>query len=252
MTAVLEARNIHKSFGAIKVAEDVTLAIPKGARHALIGPNGAGKTTLINLITGRLRPSAGAVFIDGEDVTSLSEHQRIKRGIGRTFQINSLFLGLTVLENVTLSAAEHAGISWQFWRPLGSNRKLLEFAYETLERVHLAEEADRRLSDLSYGMQRLLEIAVALAQSPRIILLDEPAAGVPAGEHHAILDTLREMPSDVSILMIEHDMDLVFSFADYITVLDQGRVVAEGAPAEIAQNQNVQTIYFGEREVHGR
>jgi branched-chain amino acid transport system ATP-binding protein len=248
-TAVLETRGLSKSFGALTVAEHVDFSLQPGARHALIGPNGAGKTTFVNLVTGRISPSAGTVFLDGQDVTRLPQNARVKLGLVRTFQINTLFLGLSVLDNVALALAEREGIAWNLFRPLGHSRMVLEEGRALLDTLGLGQHAARLVRELSYGRQRLVEIALGLALRPRVLLLDEPAAGVPSGESAVVIDTLQRLPGDISILMIEHDMDLVFRFAERITVLNQGRILALGTPAEIASNERVRAVYFGEREI---
>jgi branched-chain amino acid transport system ATP-binding protein len=245
--AALETRALTKHFGALAVADAIDFRLDRGARHALIGPNGAGKTTFVNLVTGRLAPSRGQVLLGGTDVTALSQSQRVRRGLARTFQINTLFFGLAVLENVVLALAERERAAWNMLRAAGRNRALLEEGHTLLDRLGLAASAHRRVRELAYGEQRLVEIAIALALRPAVLLLDEPAAGVPEGESALILDTLARLPADISIMIIEHDMDIVFRFAQHITVLDQGRVIADGTPAEIEANEQVRAIYFGER-----
>ena len=251
MTPALEIRNLNRSFGALAVARDIALALPKGARHALIGPNGAGKTTLVNLITGVLRPSAGAILLDGEDITSLPQAARTRRGIARTFQINQLFRGLTVLENVYLAVAERMRTSGRLWRPAGAERAVIEQALDQLEALRLADDALKPVRELPYGRQRLVEIAIALAQHPRVLLLDEPAAGVPSSESHLILDVIGALDPDIAILIIEHDMDVVFLFASRITVLVAGAVLTEGSPQEIRADERVRAVYLGEEAHHG-
>ena len=248
-TAVLETRGLSKSFGALTVADRVDFSLQPGARHALIGPNGAGKTTFVNLVTGRISPSAGTVFLEGRDVTRLPQNARVKLGLVRTFQINTLFLGLSVLDNVALAVAERDGIAWNLFRPLGHSRRVVEEGRALLDTLGLGQHAASLVRELSYGRQRLVEIALGLALRPRVLLLDEPAAGVPSGESAVVIDTLQRLPGDISILMIEHDMDLVFRFAERITVLNQGRILAEGTPAEVASDERVRAVYFGEREI---
>jgi ABC-type branched-subunit amino acid transport system ATPase component len=242
----LETRALSKRFGGLVVANAIDFRLEPGARHALIGPNGAGKTTFINLITGRLEPSAGQILIGGEDVTRLSQAERVKRGLGRTFQINMLFGSLSVLENVTLAIAERTGIASQMLRAAGRHRHVVEEAYALL--VHLRLDADALLAvkALSYGRQRLVEIAIALALRPRVLLLDEPAAGVPGGESSIILEAIEKLPEAVAVLIIEHDMDLVFRFARRITVMAEGSVLVEGPPAAIAADERVRAVYLGE------
>ncbi|HLA21356.1 MAG TPA: ABC transporter ATP-binding protein [Pseudolabrys sp.] len=251
MTAALEVRNLHKSFGALQVARDIDLTLERGARHALIGPNGAGKTTLVNLITGVLRPSAGRVLLAGEDITRLSQATRTRRGIARTFQINQLFRGLTVLENVYLAVAERTRACDRLWRPAGAERAVIEEALAHLDALRLTDDALKLVRELPYGRLRLVEIAIALALKPKVLLLDEPAAGVPSSESHLILDVIGALDPDIAILIIEHDMDVVFRFAKRITVLVQGAVLTEGAPAEIAADERVRAVYLGEEARHG-
>ena len=247
MSAVLETRNLCKSFGALTVADKIDFKLEAGARHALIGPNGAGKTTFVNLLTGRLAPSSGKVFLGGEDVTGLAQSGRVKRGLGRTFQINTLFRDMSVLDNVALGVAERHGVAGGFWRPASAQRAVRDEAMELLAKLGVSDEASRRVLDLPYGKQRLVEIAIALGLKPKVLLLDEPAAGVPSLESERILDALDSLPKEIAILIIEHDMDLVFRFAQRITVLVQGEVLCEGTPKEIADDVRVHQVYLGER-----
>jgi len=247
MTLALETRALCKSFGALTVADRVDLRLEAGVRHALIGPNGAGKTTLVNMITGRLAPSAGQIFLGGEDVTRLSQAARVRRGLGRTFQINALFRDMSVLDNIALGIAERDGVGGRLWRPASAHVRVCAEALELLAMFGLTDDADRRVLDLPYGKQRLVEIAIALGLRPTVLLLDEPAAGVPSLESHRILESLERLPASIAILIIEHDMDLVFRFAQRITVLVQGEVLCEGAPAEIADDPRVRRVYLGER-----
>jgi len=243
----LETIGLVKRFGALVVADEVEFRLENGARHALIGPNGAGKSTFVNLVTGRLVPSQGRVLLSGQDVTRYSQPQRARLGLARTFQINTLFAGLSVLENVVLAVSEREQVAWRMFRPAGQHQRILEEGHAVLEGLELAPVAHRRVAELAYGQQRLVEVAIALALKPRVLLLDEPAAGVPEGQSSAILQALQRLPREISILIIEHDMDIVFRFAQRITVLGQGRIVAEGTPAEIAADPQVQAIYFGKR-----
>ncbi len=244
---LLETRGLYMNFGALRVAVDLNFALEAGARHALIGPNGAGKTTFVNLITGALAPSAGSVLLDGEDVTGLSQAQRVKRGIARTFQITTLFRGLTVLENLYIPVAERVGAAPGMWRPAGARRDVIDEALGLLEMLELQDDASKPVRELAYGRQRLVEIAVALGLKPKVLLLDEPAAGVPSAESHIILDVIDGLPQDIAVLIIEHDMDVVFRFAERITVMVQGGVLMEGTPAEVAADQRVRAVYLGER-----
>ena len=244
-SAMLETRGLCKSFGALEVARDVNFRLERGARHALIGPNGAGKTTFINLLTGVLPPSSGSVLLEGEDVTSLAQARRVKRGIARTFQINQLFRGLSVQENVCIAVSERLGVGGAMLRAAGRRADVLDEAARLIDMLKLGEDAGRRIGELPYGRQRLVEIAIALGLQPRVLLLDEPAAGIPSAESHILLDAIATLPKDIAVLIIEHDMDLVFRFAERITVLVGGAVFAEGTPAEIAANREVRSVYLG-------
>jgi branched-chain amino acid transport system ATP-binding protein len=245
---VLAAQNLVKRFGGITATQDVTLNLRRGARHALIGPNGAGKTTLVNLLTGVLEPTSGAITLDGQDITQLAPHQRVRRGMVRTFQINQLFDPLTPLHTLALTVSQHLGLGGQWWKPLGADARVARRCEELLEMFHLAPVATQPVRELAYGKRRLLEIAIALACEPRVLLLDEPVAGVPAGEREELLATVAALPADVSVLLIEHDMDLVFSFANYMTVLVNGAVLTEGEPAAIAADERVKAVYLGHGE----
>jgi ABC-type branched-subunit amino acid transport system ATPase component len=247
----LEVQNLNRAFGALPVARDINLSLPRGARRALIGPNGAGKTTLVNLITGALKPSSGRVLLNGEDITSTSQAERARRGLARTFQINQLFRGLSVLENVGMAISERDGYSNNLWRAVGTNRIILEEALDHLESLQLVDDALKLVRELPYGRQRLVEIAIALAQKPRVLLLDEPAAGVPSSESHLILDVVAALDPDIAVLIIEHDMDVVFRFAKTITVLVQGAVFTQGTPEEIMANADVRAVYLGQEGHRG-
>ena len=242
---MLETRGLCKNFGALEVARDISFRLERGARHALIGPTGAGKTTFVNLLTGVLPPSRGTVLLEGADVTALAQAKRVKRGIARTFQINQLFRGLTVLENVCIAVAERLGVGGTMLRPAGRRADVLAEASRLMDMLKLGQDAGRRIVELPYGRQRLVEIAIALGLDPRVLLLDEPAAGVPSAEHHILLDAIASLPKDIAVLIIEHDMDLVFRFAERITVMVSGAVFAEGTPAEIAANPEVRAVYLG-------
>jgi len=242
---VLSATGLVMRFGGITATNNVSLNLRRGARHALIGPNGAGKTTLINLLTGVLTPTEGRIELEGEDITRLAPHRRVARGMVRTFQINQLFDSMTPLETLALVVSQHAGLGGRWWRPLGAASRVAERAGELLEQFHLADVAQLQTRHLAYGKRRLLEIAIALACEPRVLLLDEPVAGVPAGEREELLETVAALPADVSVLLIEHDMDLVFSFADRMTVLVNGTLLTEGDPDTIANDPKVKEVYLG-------
>ena len=246
MAAAIETIGLRKQFGGISAASDVSLRIESGARHALIGPNGAGKTTLINLLTGVLAPSAGAILLDGRDITRLAPHRRVQRGLARTFQINQLFGAMTPLEAVGLAVSERMGSGGDWWRLAGSKATVDARIAEILERFRLAEVMHERTAILPYGKQRLLEIALAIACAPRVLLLDEPAAGVPEEERHEILASVAALPREVTVLFIEHDMDLVFSFAERISVLVNGALLVEGPPDQVARDPQVKAVYLGE------
>jgi ABC-type branched-subunit amino acid transport system ATPase component len=250
VTPALETIGLHKRFGALIVANDINFVLEAGARHALIGPNGAGKTTFVNLITGSILPSGGRIVFGGTDITALSEAARVRRGLGRTFQVNTLFRGLSVLENVALAVSEHEGVGRDMVGTTASHRATAERAYSLLERLRIADAALVPVNELAYGKQRLVEIAIALGLRPSVLLLDEPAAGVPSAESEIILDVIDQLPPEIAVLIIEHDMELVFRFARRITVLVQGRVLVEGTPAEIAEDPRVREVYLGERQ-HG-
>ena len=245
---VLHAQNLVKRFGGITATDHVTLELKKGARHALIGPNGAGKTTLINLLTVVLPPTEGRIVLEGQDITGLTPHLRVQRGMVRTFQINQLFDTLTPLQTLALTVSRHLGLGARWWQPLGRSSEVSRRCEQLLEQFHLTEVMDQETRVLAYGKRRLLEIAIALACEPRVLLLDEPVAGVPAGEREELLQTVAALPADVSVLLIEHDMDLVFNFATYITVLVNGGLLTEGLPEEIASDPRVKAVYLGHGE----
>jgi branched-chain amino acid transport system ATP-binding protein len=241
----LATRGLTKSFGALQVTQEVGFELPAGARHALIGPNGAGKTTFINLLTGMLAPDAGTIELDGEPIDALPPQERVKRGLARTYQINTLFPDLTPLEAVTLAVCERRGISRQWLPRLVRRRDAIEEAAALLSQLGVGDQAHRLTRHLAYGHQRVLEIALALATRPHVLLLDEPAAGVPAQESGILYEVISALPRDIAVLFIEHDMDLVFRFASRITVLVSGRVLREGPPAEIAEDPDVRAVYLG-------
>lgn len=246
MIPALQTEGLGRSFGAFKANSEISLSVARGARHALIGPNGAGKTTFINLITGVLPPSAGTIRLNGEDITRTSQQGRVRRGMARTYQINQLFPDLTPLETVSLAIAERQGSGGRFWSRVGSDSAVIDEAEALLVRMQLGATMTRRTSTLPYGKQRLLEIALAMACRPTLLLLDEPAAGVPEDERHDVLDSVAALPDNVTVLLIEHDMELVFSFADRISVLVQGMLFAEGSVEEIASDPRVRSVYLGE------
>jgi ABC-type branched-subunit amino acid transport system ATPase component len=250
-TPALEVQGLNRAFGALPVTRDVNLTLQRGARRALIGPNGAGKTTLVNLITGALKPNSGRVMLNGEDITNVSQTVRAQRGLARTFQINQLFRGLTVLENICMTIGERDGNCNNMWRSAGAKRAVIDEALDHLESLRLVDESLRLVRELPYGRQRLVEIAIALAQKPRVLLLDEPAAGVPSSESHLILDVVASLDPDIAILIIEHDMDVVYRFAKEITVLVQGAVLVEGTPDAIMNNEQVRAVYLGQEGHRG-
>ncbi len=250
MSVVLETRNLVKRFGGFAATNDVSLKVEKGARQALIGPNGAGKTTLINLLTGVLEPTSGSVILYGEDITKLPSHQRVRRGIVRTFQINQLFNELTPLQSLALTVSGQLGISQRLWRPLGHDPRVAERCDVLLHQFHLSDVQDQKVALLAYGKRRQLEIATALACAPRVLLLDEPVAGVPEGERQQIFDIVNALPAEVTVLLIEHDMDLVFNFARKVSVLVNGALFAEGDVRSISTDPRVKAVYLGEGQ-HG-
>jgi ABC-type branched-subunit amino acid transport system ATPase component len=241
----LSTKGLDKRFGSLVVASGVDIVLPRGARYALIGPNGAGKTTLINLITGMLRPDSGHIRLGEVDITGLKPHQRVKRGLVRTFQINTLFPHLTAIEAVVLAVSERRGLAHNFWRRLTAFPDAVDEAYAILKSLSLGDAATRLTRELPYGQQRLLEIALALATRPKVLLLDEPAAGVPRDESDGLFTAIADLPSDITVLFIEHDMNLVFKFATRIIVLVQGAVLLEGTPEQISTDPRVREVYLG-------
>jgi branched-chain amino acid transport system ATP-binding protein len=250
MTVVLETQGLVKTFGGITATDNVFFKLEQGARHALIGPNGAGKTTLVNLLTGVLRPTSGRVMLGGEDISGMAREARVRRGMARTFQINQLCPTMTPLEMIAMVVGERLGHGSRVFRPIDNNREAVHETAEILARFKLEDVIDSRISTLPYGRQRQIEIAAAFAAKPRVLLLDEPAAGVPEAERRALLDTVAALPPDVSVLLIEHDMDIVFRFATRITVLVNGKVLADDTPEVIARDPAVKVAYLGEA-AHG-
>ena len=247
--SALETEKLCKSFGALTVADNISFRLEPGARHALIGPNGAGKTTFVNMLTGRIPPSSGRILLGGEEITKVNQAARVRRGLGRTFQVTTLFRSLTVLDNVALGIAERERVSRRMWKPASRHDEIKDEAMALLKTLGLADDARTAVKDLPYGRQRLVEIAIALGLKPKVLLLDEPAAGVPSQDSGRILEVLGALPGDIAILIIEHDMDVVFRFARRITVLVQGQILVEGPPNEIASDQRVRDVYLG--EAHG-
>ncbi|MBX9774198.1 MAG: ABC transporter ATP-binding protein [Xanthobacteraceae bacterium] len=249
--ALLAIDGLTKRFGGVTASDGIDLAVPSGELHAIIGPNGAGKTTLIGQLTGEIAPDAGRIRFAGEDITALPVHKRSQRGLARSFQITSLFNDFTALDNVALAVQAHAGHSFHFWRDAREDETLRSPARETLAHVGLADRANVIVSSMSHGEHRQLEIAMALATRPRMLLLDEPMAGMGPEESARMIALLRALKRDLTILLIEHDMDAVFALADRISVLVYGRVIASGEPAAIRANEDVRKAYLGEQESHG-
>ena len=249
-TSALSTRGLDKSFGSLVVAKNIELNLPQGERYALIGPNGAGKTTLINLMTGMLRPDGGRIFLGSDDITALKPEERVKRGLVRTFQINTLFPHLNALEAVTLAVCERRGYAGNWLRKLPAYRDAIEEAYAILVSLRLGASCYRPTHELAYGQQRLLEIALALATRPQVLLLDEPAAGVPHDESAELFAVIANLSRDIAVLFIEHDMNVVFRFANRIIVMVGGRILVEGTPSEIAADVRVREVYLGKAR-HG-
>ncbi len=245
---VLQAHGLVKRFGGITATDHVNLSLQLGARHALIGPNGAGKTTLINLLTGVLSPTEGRIQLLGQDISHLPSHARVARGLVRTFQINQLFASMSPLQTLAMVVSQQRGLGGRWWQRLGQDATVVTRCEELLALFRLSEVMHQNTAALPYGKRRLLEMAIALACEPKVLLLDEPVAGVPAGEREELLQTVAALPADVSVLLIEHDMDLVFEFADRITVLVNGAVLTEGAPEVIANDPQVKAVYLGHGE----
>ena len=247
MTEVsLETQGLSRHFGALTAVNGIDFKLAAGARHALIGPNGAGKTTFINLLTGVISPTHGRVLLAGRDITAAAQAERVKLGIARTFQINRLFRGLSVLENVCIPVAERVGAAPSMFYPAGKRVDVIEESMDLLATLKLDDVARHPVSELPYGRQRLVELAIAIGLRPQVLLLDEPAAGVPSAETHIILDAIERLPERIAVLIIEHDMDVVFRFAKHVTVMVSGTVFAEGTPREIEANQEVRSVYLGQ------
>jgi branched-chain amino acid transport system ATP-binding protein len=244
----LSTRMLAKNFGSLVVARDIEINLPKGVRYALIGPNGAGKTTLINLITGMLPPDKGEIFLGGDDITGLAPQERVRKGLARTFQINTLFPRLNALEAVTLAVAERRNVAGEFWKNLGGYSETIDEAYDILKKLGLGDACYQETRQLPYGKQRLLEIALALATRPKVLLLDEPAAGVPHEESGDIFEAVAGLSDDLTLLFIEHDMHVVFRFASHIIVLVGGAIFTQGTPKEIAADPKVREVYLGTRK----
>jgi len=243
--SALSTRGLDKSFGSLVVASDIALDLPPGERYALIGPNGAGKTTLINLITGMLKPDKGQIFLGENEITTLRPEERVKCGLVRTFQINTLFPHLSALEAVTLAVCERRGYAGSWWRKLPAYADAVEEAYAILQSLQLAASCYRPTYELAYGQQRLLEIALALATKPKVLLLDEPAAGVPQQESAELFSVIANLSQEIAVLFIEHDMNVVFRFAHRIIVMVGGRILLQGTPKDIAANARVREVYLG-------
>jgi branched-chain amino acid transport system ATP-binding protein len=242
----LETQALSRQFGALRAVQQINFMLDAGARHALIGPNGAGKTTFINLLTGVLPPSQGRVLLAGRDITATTQAERVKLGVARTFQINRLFRGLSVLENVCMAVTERVGAAGSMFYPAGRRSDVIDESMELLQTLKLADVARHRVSELPYGRQRLVELAITLGLKPEVLLLDEPAAGVPSAESHIILDAVERLPTQIAVLIIEHDMDVVFRFAKRVTVMVSGAIFAEGTPREIEANPQVREVYLGQ------
>jgi branched-chain amino acid transport system ATP-binding protein len=247
--ALLRIDGLTKRFGGVIASDNVQLDVTAGELHAIIGPNGAGKTTLIGQLTGEIAPDAGSIAFAGQDITALPVHSRCMLGLARSFQITSLFNDFTALENVAFAVQAHAGHSFRFWRDVRTEKDLREPARAALDRVGLAGRADAIVGGMSHGEHRQIELAMALATRPRMLLLDEPMAGLGAEESARMVKTLLELKQQLTVLLVEHDMEAVFALADRISVLVYGRVIASGAPADIRANDEVRQAYLGEQEL---
>jgi branched-chain amino acid transport system ATP-binding protein len=245
MTAAIEVEDLSKVFGGLRAVDDVTLHVEPGERRALIGPNGAGKTTLFHCVTGTLFASSGRIRLFGDDVTGLAEHERTRLGMGRTFQITNVFSDLTLAENLALALVGTDARKWVLHRSVASFPAIREAALSSLAAVGLADRADHPARLLSYGERRQLELALALATRPKVLFLDEPCAGLSASERQRIFRMIGALPRDITLVLIEHDMDVALGLADRVTVMNRGRVMAEGAPAEVQADPQVREAYFG-------
>lgn len=246
----LKTQDLCLSYGSFQAVKNVNLDIAIGERHAIIGPNGAGKTSLVSTLTGTVIPTSGSINLFNEDITKYSQVRRVKSGIARTFQINKLFNNLKVIENIAISLLERDKESSKFWKKFEGNKKILNEAEHYLSMVQLVEYKDKCVKDLSYGQRRLVEIAIALALKPKVLILDEPAAGVPSHQSEKIFEQISELPKDVTLIFIEHDMNLVFKFSEKITVLVAGEVLTQGLPHQIKSDDRVKEVYLGKRSLH--
>jgi branched-chain amino acid transport system ATP-binding protein len=241
----LRVEDLRKNFGGITALAGVTFGVEAGSRQAIIGPNGAGKSTLFNLIAGELPPSGGQVYLDDQDITGLTVYERANLGLGHTFQRNNLFLGLTTFENVRLAVQHHRGITKHYFRPAKQFEGVNREAEHVLARVGLTDQRDNVVTTLAYGQQRALEVALALATEPKVLLLDEPTAGMSPAETKEMMTLIESLPPPLTMLIVEHDMDVVFSLADRITVLHHGQTICTGTPAEVRADPLVKEIYLG-------
>ncbi len=246
--SILSVKGLVKRFGGLLATDHLDLDIRPGELHAIIGPNGAGKTTLISQLSGELRPTEGRILLEGRDVTNLSVDQRALAGIARSYQITSVFLDFSVLENVAMAVQASAGHSFGFWKPVLSDQRLVQPARELLETVGLADQAPVRVDALAHGARRQLEIAMTLAMRPKVLLLDEPMAGMSRHESQSVVDLLLRLKGRYAIVLVEHDMDAIFALADRISVLVYGRPIACGTPDEIRSNADVRMAYLGDQE----
>jgi branched-chain amino acid transport system ATP-binding protein len=243
--SLLTVTQLDKSFGGLHVTRNVSFELPAGDRIALIGPNGAGKTTLVNLISGVLAPTGGDIFLDGQRITNAAQAARVRDGLARTFQITTLPTDIPILRQVEMAIHQRDGLAHRWWRSIDTYAAIRDEAWNILQDLGLAHAADITPAALAYGEQRLVEIALGLALRPKVLMLDEPMAGVPRGESQTVLKALEKLPAELAVLMIEHDMDLVFSFARRIIVLAAGSVMAEGTPDEIRRHPEVRKAYLG-------